>query len=191
MLGEVTHRADRVVHAGCAPVRIDGRPAGPAEHQSLARAGRRSPLQQTLRRGARRAEPIEISPVQSIAPNLLGATYLYENNPSAALAAFERSSSDSLRRFGVALAAHDLGRADEAQRALDSMIARYADAAAFQIAIVYAARGEKDQAFLWLERAYRQHDGGLSILKVAPGVDNLRGDRRYKALLKKLNLPPD
>ncbi len=112
---------------------------------------------------------LEISPVQSIAPNLLGATYLYENNPSAALAAFERSSSDSLRRFGVALAAHDLGRADEAQRALDSMIARYADAAAFQIAIVYAARGEKDQAFLWLERAYRQHDGGLSILKVAPG----------------------
>src|SRR5260370_29658878 len=38
---------------------------------------------------------------------------------------------------------------------------------------------------LWLERAYRQHDGGLSVLKVAPGFRGLRGDPRYSALLKK------
>ena len=134
---------------------------------------------------------LEISPVQSIAPMLLGTTYLWEKNPTAALAMFERSSSDMLRRFGLALAAHDLGRADESQRALDSLIDRDAHTAAFQIAAVYAWRGEKDRAFQWLERAYRQHDGGLSVVKVAQGLRSLRGDPRYTALLKKMNLPLD
>jgi serine/threonine-protein kinase len=134
---------------------------------------------------------LEISPVQSIVPMLLGSTYLLEKNPTAALAIFERSSSDMFRRFGLALAAHDLGRAEESQRALDSLIARDADSAAFQIAMVYAWRGDKDQAFQWLERAYRQHDGGLSVLKVNPVVRPLRGDPRYTALLKKMNLPLD
>jgi len=134
---------------------------------------------------------LEISPVQSIAPILLGATYLSEKNPTAALAMFERSSSDLQRRFGLALAAHDLGRADESQRALDSLIDRDAHTAAFQIASAYAWRGEKDRAFQWLERAYRQHDGGLSVVKVAPGLRSLRGDPRYTALLKKMNLPLD
>ena len=134
---------------------------------------------------------LEISPVQSIAPILLGATYLCEKNPTAALAMFERSSSDLQRRFGLALAAHDLGRAEESQRALDSLIDRDAHTAAFQIASAYAWRGEKDRAFQWLERAYRQHDGGLSVVKVAPGLRSLRGDPRYTALLKKMNLPLD
>ena len=134
---------------------------------------------------------LEISPVQSITPLLLGTTYLSEKNPTAALAVFERSSSDMFRRFGLALAAHDLGRSDESQRALDSLIDRDADSAAFQIALVYAWRGEKDQAFQWLERAYRQHDGGLSVLKLAPILRSLRGDPRYTALLKKMNLPLD
>jgi len=134
---------------------------------------------------------LEISPVQSIAPILLGATYLSEKNPTAALAMFERSSSDLQRRFGLALAAHDLGRAEESQRALDSLIDRDAHTAAFQIASAYAWRGEKDRAFQWLERAYRQHDGGLSVVKVAPGLRSLRGDPRYTALLKKMNLPLD
>jgi len=129
--------------------------------------------------------------VQSITPLLLGTTYLSEKNPTAALAVFERSSSDMFRRFGLALAAHDLGRSDESQRALDSLIDRDADSAAFQIALVYAWRGEKDQAFQWLERAYRQHDGGLSVLKLAPILRSLRGDPRYTALLKKMNLPLD
>lgn len=83
------------------------------------------------------------------------------------------------------------GRADESQRALDSLIDRDAHTAAFQIASAYAWRGEKDRAFQWLERAYRQHDGGLSVVKVAPGLRSLRGDPRYTALLKKMNLPLD
>jgi hypothetical protein len=42
---------------------------------------------------------------------------------------------------------------------------------------------------VWLERAYRQGDGGLAETKVDPLLESLRGDPRYNALLRKLNLP--
>ena len=71
------------------------------------------------------------------------------------------------------------------------MIAKYAHSAAYQIAQVYAWRGEKDRAFEWLERARAQRDAGLTILKVDPLVRGLRGDPRWGPLLKAVNLPAD
>ena len=44
-------------------------------------------------------------------------------------------------------------------------------------------------AFEWLERAYRQHDGGLSAgVMTDPLIEGLRGDPRYRALVRKMNL---
>jgi hypothetical protein len=67
--------------------------------------------------------------------------------------------------------------------------ANYAQEAAEQIAEVYAWRGEKDQAFQWLERAYQQRDGGLATIKYDPLLASLRGDARFAALLRKMKLP--
>ena len=53
-------------------------------------------------------------------------------------------------------------------------------------ASTYAALGEKDQAFAWLEKAYHERDGQLMFLKVDPPLDNLRSDPRFTALLKKV-----
>jgi hypothetical protein len=53
---------------------------------------------------------------------------------------------------------------------------------------VYAWFGNKDQAFGWLDRAYLQHDGGLTLLKVDPLLRVLRPDPRYNVLLSKLKL---
>jgi len=50
-----------------------------------------------------------------------------------------------------------------------------------------AARRTK--AFEWLERAYRQLDGGLAGTKTDPLLASLRTDPRYTALLRKLNFP--
>ena len=57
-------------------------------------------------------------------------------------------------------------------------------------------RGETDKAFEWLERAYRQRDGGLvavlpwvSPVKWNPVFRSLHDDPRYSALLRKMNLP--
>jgi serine/threonine-protein kinase len=64
-----------------------------------------------------------------------------------------------------------------------------ADTSAYGIAEVHAYRGEKDQAFTWLERAYSQRDFSLTILKCDPLLNNSKSDARYNALLRKLNPP--
>jgi tetratricopeptide (TPR) repeat protein len=59
----------------------------------------------------------------------------------------------------------------------------------YEIALVYAGMGEKDQAFEWLEKAYAVRDMGLSFLKVDPGLDPLRSDPRFQAMLRRVGLP--
>jgi len=90
---------------------------------------------------------------------------------------------------GVAMVEHTLGRPTESQRALDKAIAGFAQGGAYQIADVYAWRGEKDKAFEWLDRAVAQRDGGLSYIQIDPLVASLRDDARYKVLLEKMGLP--
>ena len=70
------------------------------------------------------------------------------------------------------------------------MIAKYAHDWAFQIAEVYAWRGEPDKAFEWLERAYVQQDAGFAVFKSDPPLKSLWSDARFAAMLKKVGLPP-
>ena len=56
------------------------------------------------------------------------------------------------------------------------------------IAWIHAALGEKDEAFFWLEQAYREHAGQLYLLNVLPMVDPLRSDPRFKDLVRRIGL---
>ncbi len=54
----------------------------------------------------------------------------------------------------------------------------------------YAQLGDKDRAFEWLERAYREHDWEIGmILKIDPAFDDLRSDPRFRDLLRRVGLP--
>jgi hypothetical protein len=66
---------------------------------------------------------------------------------------------------------------------------RHAQDAAFQIAEVHAWLGASDAAFQWLERAYRQRDGGLPSIREDPFFASVHADPRFNALLRKLRLP--
>jgi len=56
---------------------------------------------------------------------------------------------------------------------------------------IYAALGEKDKAFEWLEKAYEARQGGnFTTLKVTPRLDPLRDDPRFQDLLRRMNLAP-
>ena len=94
------------------------------------------------------------------------------------------------RRFGLALVFHALGRQGEANAALAELIEKDHAAMAYQIAQVYAYRGEADKAFEWLDRAYEQHDQGLTyFLRGDPLLVRIEGDPRYKAFLERMGLP--
>lgn len=53
---------------------------------------------------------------------------------------------------------------------------------------IYAALGEKDRAFRWLQKAYDEHDAYLVRLKVDPAMDPLRSDPRFQDLLRRMKL---
>jgi len=134
---------------------------------------------------------LEISPEQSYTPYQLGMTFLLEGRPADALVTSQRSTNEVFRLTGAALAEHDLGHTKEARAALDQLISKWGHGAAYQIAQVHAWRGDKDRAFEWLERARIQRDGGLVVVKVDLTLRSLRGDPRYAAFLKEMNLPVD
>jgi hypothetical protein len=120
----------------------------------------------------------------------LASLQLRDGKASEALSMYQTIDFEAFRDTGVAMAEHTLGDAKASQAALDALIASSAGIDAYQIADVYAWRGEIDLAFAWLERAYRQQDGGLTQIKMDPYFASLRSDPRYAAFLKKLNFPP-
>jgi hypothetical protein len=81
--------------------------------------------------------------------------------------------------MGTAMTEHSLGHDSKSREALDQLIAKNGQAWAYQIAEVYAWRGEKDKAFEWLQRGYDRHDGGLSNIKIDALLRTLRGDARF------------
>ena len=132
---------------------------------------------------------VEIAPERDWALALLATSFLTGGDAAAALATMERSRTEGWRLWGRALAHHSLGNRGESQRALDENIATMAHIAAYQIAEIYAWRHEHDRAFEWLERCYRERDSGLIQAGLDPLLRSLHPDPRWKALLRKMNLP--
>jgi TolB-like protein len=59
----------------------------------------------------------------------------------------------------------------------------------FMIARFYADLGDKEQAFQWLDSAYREHDFLLNRLNTEFQFDVLRSDPRFAELASKVGLP--
>jgi DNA-binding winged helix-turn-helix (wHTH) protein/TolB-like protein len=60
----------------------------------------------------------------------------------------------------------------------------------FDMAEIFAQLGNKDQAFVWLERAYEERYFMMMYLKVAPNFDPIRSDPRFAELLRRVGLSP-
>ena len=139
------------------------------------------------RRAANRS--LELRPRQDFATTYLALVELVEGRPEGALEAAQRCSQGLFRLQLTAVALHSMGKRAESQAALDQLIARHTEDGPFQIATVFAWRGEPDQAFHWLDRALAVRDGGLMDLRLDPLVRGLTTDPRFKALLGRLHLP--
>ena len=107
----------------------------------------------------------------------------------AALREAQLEPNEGYRRFELALAHYARGDRSAADAALAEMVARDRNLLAYQIAEVYAWRGETDKAFEWLQISYDNHDTGALSLLIDPLMRGLRDDPRYKNLVAKLGLP--
>ena len=60
----------------------------------------------------------------------------------------------------------------------------------YNIALIYTALGDEDQAIAWLTKAVDEFSPQVRDLKVDPPFDTLRGNPRFTALLGRMNLLP-
>ena len=60
----------------------------------------------------------------------------------------------------------------------------------YDIAQIYTALHDFDQACAWLEKAYEERTYLLVMLKVDPRNDPVRSDPRFQDLLRRMNFPP-
>jgi TolB-like protein/Tfp pilus assembly protein PilF/predicted Ser/Thr protein kinase len=131
---------------------------------------------------------LQLHPEFDGAHSSVGMARLYLGQFDAALAAMQQEPNEDYRLHGLALAYWGLGQRSESDAALHSLTVGFAVSDAYGIATAHAYRGEIDEAFRWLDRAYRQHDAGMVAIKADPLLRNLHRDRRFQALLTRMKL---
>jgi TolB-like protein/Tfp pilus assembly protein PilF len=127
---------------------------------------------------------------------VLGEVYLAKGMYREGLLALEkysalsRSSATSLALLGYSQAR--LGERSQALRMIEELKAasKQSFVPALFVALVYAGLEDKDQAFIWLEKAYEERFNRLAYLKVDALWDPLRSDPRLADLLRRVGIPP-
>jgi TolB-like protein len=132
---------------------------------------------------------LELRPKFPVPHMLICLVYLDKGKPDSALVEVMKVAAPDLKMYGLALVYHALGKKKEADNTLTRYIKENQGRSAYQIAEIYAYRGERDNAFQWLERAYKQRDGGLASIKGDPLLRSIEKDQRYATLMNKMKLP--
>jgi Tfp pilus assembly protein PilF len=125
---------------------------------------------------------------------VLGVVYLQRQQYGQAISEYERArqlngDTNTMVHLGYAYAVS--GKRTEAQKAIDQLIEleKLNRVLPSEIAMVYTGLGNRDRAFLWLEKSFAKHEN-LNFLKVNPWFASLRSDPRYADLLQRASLGP-
>jgi len=191
ILGQAAHlecilgRIDECIRLYRRVVTLD--PLSPGGHRSLGSAyylaNRLEDAADSIQLG------LSLNPGQSNAHYRLAFVLLAQGDAPAALVAIEQETIDWRRLHGMAIVQHALGNAVASEAALQEWIERFAAEGAYQVAMVYAFRGESHNAFEWLNKAYDNRDTGLPSMLLQPVFANLRDDPRWELFLDQMGLP--
>ena len=130
-----------------------------------------------------------MNPSGAIQHAYIATVLLLKRNYENALGEVGKEVDETARRQVLAVTYYALGSKADADAALRETENLDAKSAAFGIAEIYAYRAEVNQAFSWLERAYRQRDQFLPFVNRDPLMKNLHADPMWKAFLAKMNVP--
>jgi Flp pilus assembly protein TadD len=129
----------------------------------------------------------------ALAHNQLAQAYLEKHMVGDAISelqkAMQLSGNNATCVANMARAYAASGRTAEATKLLNDLKSRLARGSpvASELATVYTALGDKDQAMAWLEKGYEDRFNPGVLLR--PGFDPLRSDPRFKALVQRIGLP--
>jgi tetratricopeptide (TPR) repeat protein len=183
-------RIDQAIQEGKRAVELD--PLSPEVHSTLGL------ILYYARRydqaGVELHKTLEVDPNYWLGYNVMGEVYAQQGRIDDAIAV-QRKAAELFGTTSWPLAeiARDYaleGKLPEAHQALRDLLARahHFRVSPYGIATVYAALGDKDQAFAQLEQAYKQRTEYMDFLKVDPELDSLRSDPRFQGLLRSMNL---
>jgi len=134
---------------------------------------------------------LRLAPGRGLTHYTLGMVLLQKGDAPAALGEFQLEPDESWRLDGLAQVYHALGRKPESDAALKEMIGKYERDSAWNVAYVYAFRGEAEQAFAWLDKAVEYKDPGLSLTAILPSFANIHQDPRWLPFLRKIGRAPE
>ena len=133
---------------------------------------------------------LSLSPGRIVAQWAIGVALLLKGEPKAALEAMQQESDKGWRTAGLVLAYHALGQVAESDAALVEIIESLEHEAAYNIAYLFAFRGESDRAFEWLDKAVQYNDPGLQDIPVQPLFSNVHSDPRWLPFLESIGKSP-
>jgi adenylate cyclase len=134
---------------------------------------------------------LSLSPSRGGAHETIGEALLVKGDATGALAEIEQETSEVLRRIGLPMAYHALGRNADSDKALKALIDKSEKDGPYNIAYVYAFRGEADKAFEWLDKAVEYQDPGVSEIVTENLFANIRSDARWLPFLRKIGKAPE
>ena len=137
---------------------------------------------------------IEMDPSFALAHNQLAEAYLQRDQGDDAIAEFQKavrlSDGSPVCVANLARAYASSGRMADAEQLLTGLKNRsnaaYSNAP--EIAMIYAAVGDKAQAVTWLQRGYDERFNPGVLLR--PGFDSLRDDPAFRNIVKRIGLTP-
>jgi TolB-like protein/DNA-binding winged helix-turn-helix (wHTH) protein/Flp pilus assembly protein TadD len=135
---------------------------------------------------------LELDPSRVYARLYLALCYEGKGSYAEALNEFEQFSAafGGVPSVGLAHLYAVKGETEKARQIVKGLRSDAGDSDWVFLSGVYAALGEKDEAFDCLQKAYQTHDFYLSFVKVDPHLDPLRSDARFVELLRRIGLQP-
>lgn len=137
---------------------------------------------------------LEMDPNFAVAHWHLGLAYEQKQMFDAAIEEFQKSVSLSggsplmIAALGHAYAMSQKKR--EANKILRQLneLAKQRYVPPYEVAAIYVALGNNEQAFQFLEKAYKEHSFHLVYLKVWPQFESIRSDPRFQDLVQRIGL---
>jgi len=148
------------------------------------RLGRYADAEATLHKA------IELQPAAAVQHAYLAAVLALTGRSAEAVTTATAEPDAFWRLWGLAIAHDADGDRAASDQVLGQLLERHSEDGAFQIAQVYAHRQQPDEAFKWLDHAFRANDGGLQQMRTSVFMARYEQDPRYIDIARKLRLLP-
>ena len=126
----------------------------------------------------------------------LGWVYLHSGKHEEAIREFQDAlqlsgTADTDLQLDLGIAYAVTGKQDEARRILAKLenLHEQGVVPSGSVAILHGALGEPNEAFAWLEKAYKERDPQLTYIKAGRRFEPLRKDPRFTELVHRVGLP--